>query len=241
MRNRHSWFLTRVKRAIKDYDMIPRGAKILVSVSGGKDSISLLYILFLLQHYSHLDFQLEAVHINLGWGEVDTGPLEALCTKLDVPLYLKSYPVASIIQKRGEKSPCALCAKLRSGIVNSIALDVGAGLVATGHHLDDVVETFFLNMIFAGQLKTFLPKTYLSNTGLTLIRPLVYVTEKTLASLREKEGLPLIHNPCPYNGNTKREEMKDLVSSITQRYPDFYDKFLTSLQNVSFENLWKQR
>ncbi len=240
-RNYRRWFLTRVKKAISDYSMISDGDRVVAGVSGGKDSTALLFILAYLKSYSHLRFELEAVMLDLGWGEVDFGPHRELCRRLEVPLHIRAHPVAQIISEKADMNPCALCGKLRAGILNNIALDLGASRVALGHHLDDVIETWFLNLIFTGQMKTFLPSTYLSNTGLTLIRPLVYLPERVTVGLVRSEELPVITNPCPYNGFTKRDEMKRIVRELSARYPDFRERFLTGLQNVSLENLWKQR
>lgn len=240
-RNYRKWFLTRVKKAIGDYGMIVEGDRVVAGVSGGKDSTALLFILAYLKSFSHLRFELEAVILDLGWGEVDFGPHRELCRRLGVPLHIRTHPVAEIIRGKEGMSPCTLCGKLRTGILNRIALELGANRVALGHHLDDVIETFLLNLFFTGQMKTFMPSTYLSNTGLTLIRPLVYLPEQVTVGLVECEELPVITNPCPYDGHTRRDEVKGLVRELSGRYPGFRDRFLTGIQNVGVENLWKQR
>jgi len=240
-RNYDKWFMTRVKQCIKRYDMIPPQSHVVVGVSGGKDSTALLWIMAELQKRSHLFFTLEAVHLSLGWGPVDVQPLVNLCRELEVPLHIKEFPVARIIKEKPEHNPCALCSKLRAGVLNDMAVSLGAQCVALGHHLDDVIETYFLNLIFTGQMKTFMPNTRLSRKGLNLIRPLVYLPEQVVVRLGRQLGLPVLHNPCPYNGRTKREEMKDLVEDIVSRYPDFREMFLSALENVSLENLWKQK
>lgn len=235
------WYLTRVKRAINDYGMIADGDHVVAGVSGGKDSTVLLFVLAYLRDYSHLRFGLDAVMLDLGWGEIDFQPHRELCRRLGVRLHIYAHPVAAIIREKKGMNPCTLCGKLRAGLLNSIALDLGANRVAVGHHLDDVIETWFLNLIFTGRMKTFLPSTYLSNTGLTLIRPLVYLPERVTSGLARAEALPVIENPCPYNGHTQRDEMKRIVSKLSAHYPDFRDRFLSGLQNVSVENLWRQR
>ncbi len=242
-RNYRKWFLTRVKKAIGDYRMIAEGDRVVAGVSGGKDSTALLFILAYLRDYSHFRFELEAVMLDMGWGAVDFEPHRELCRRLGVPLYIKPYPISRVIREKEKEgmNPCHLCGKLRAGILNTIALELGAHRVALGHHLDDVIETWFLNLIFTGQMKTFRPSTFLSNTGLTLIRPLVYLPERITGGLVQSEGLPVIKNPCPYNGFTKRDEMKRIVNELAGRYPDFRERFLTGLQNVSRENMWKQR
>jgi len=240
-RNYRKWFLTRVKKAIGDYRMIGDGDRVVAGISGGKDSTALLFILTHLRDYSHLRFELDAVMLDLGWGTVDFEPHRELCRRLGVPLHIRAHPVGRIIREKEGLNPCHLCGKLRAGILNNVALELGAGRVALGHHLDDVIETWFLNLIFTGQMKTFRPSTFLSDTGLTLIRPLVYLPERVTAGLARSEGLPVLENPCPYNGRTKRDEMKRLVDEFAARYPGFRDRFLAGLQNVSLENLWRQR
>jgi len=239
-KNYGMWFLTKVKQAIKDYDMIVKGDRVAVGLSGGKDSAALLFVLNLLRKYSHLQFELLAVYVNPGWGDVDTTPLENICREYGIPFYHRSYPIARAVEQKARRGPCSLCSKLRSGILNTSARELGATKVALGHHLDDAVETFFLNMLYAGQLKTFMPRTYLDRAGLFLIRPLIYLPQKVVASITSHLQLPVIPNPCPYSGHTKRDEVRQVVRFLADRYPDFYRMFQASLENVRLENLWKQ-
>lgn len=235
------WFLTRVKKAVGDYRMIESGARVVAGVSGGKDSTALLYILAYLRDYSHLRFGLEAVMLDLGWGEVNFEPHREFCRHLGVPLHIHVRPVATIIGEKAGMNPCKLCGKLRAGVLNQAALSLGANRVALGHHLDDAIETYLLNLVSTGQMKTFRPSTYLTDTGLTLIRPLVYLPERVLSGLAAGKGFPVLKNPCPYNGRTKRDEMKAVVTELASRYPKFRERFLIGLQNVDPENLWEQR
>lgn len=235
------WFLTDVKRAVKDYEMISPGDEVAVGLSGGKDSMALLYVLAYLRDYSHLSFSLKAVHVDAGWGTVDYSLLKAFCTAKGVTLYTVRYPIAQIIAEREEKSACSLCAKLRSGLLNSRAKELGCNRVALGHHLDDAIETFFLNLLYAGSIKTFRPAVYLDRIGLHLIRPFSYLPERKLAALVVQENIPVIPPACPYAGKTRRESMKDIVRCITERYPEFRARFRCALENVSFNDLWQQR
>ncbi|ACX52801.1 PP-loop domain protein [Ammonifex degensii KC4] len=230
-----------VKRAIEDYEMIAPGDKIAVGVSGGKDSVALLRILAHLRDYSHLSFSMVAIMIDPGWKEVDIGPLADFCSKFDIPFYLVKHPIARIIAAKGENNPCSLCAKLRSGLLYSKAVSLGCRRVALGHHLDDVIETFFLNLVHAGYLRTFRPVVYLERMGIHLIRPFSYVPESALVHFVAREGLPVLPPLCPYAGKTQRAAMKEIVEFIAQRYPYFRERFRTALQNVSLADLWKQR
>ena len=240
-KNWGQWFLSDVKRAIKDYAMLSPGDKVAVGLSGGKDSMALLYILAYLRDYSHLSFSIEAVFVDPGWTEVDLTALSAFCTAQKVPLHVVRYPIAQIIAERGERSTCSLCAKLRMGLLNSRAKALGCQRVALGHHLDDVIETFFLNLLYAGYLKTFRPAVYLDRIGLHLIRPLSYLPEKTLSGLVAREGIPVLPPLCPYAGKTQRAVMKEIVRFFSERYPEFYKRFRRALENVSFSDLWRQR
>ncbi|MGQ9498111.1 MAG: tRNA lysidine(34) synthetase [Desulfotomaculales bacterium] len=239
-KNYGTWFLTKVKQAIRDYDMIAQGDRVAVGLSGGKDSAALLFVLNLLQKYSHLRFELLAVYVDPGWGEVNTAPLEDICREYGIPFYRCSYPIARAVEQKTRRGPCSLCSKLRYGILNTTARELGATKVALGHHLDDVAETFFLNMLYAGQIKTFMPRTYLDRAGLILIRPLIYLPQKVVASITSYHQLPVVPNPCPYSGHTKRDEVRQVVKFLADRYPDFYKMFRTSLENVRLDNLWQR-
>ncbi|MGO0123296.1 tRNA 2-thiocytidine biosynthesis TtcA family protein [Desulfothermobacter acidiphilus] len=230
-----------MKRAIEDYEMIVPGDRVAVGVSGGKDSVALLRIMAHLRDYSHFTFSLVAVMVDPGWWEVDVGPLADLCSQLDVSFYLVRYPISRIIESKGEDNPCSLCAKLRSGLLYSKAAELGCQRVALGHHLDDVIETFFLNLVYAGYLRTFRPAVYLPRAGIHLIRPFSYVPEAAVAHFARSEGLPLLAPLCPYAGQTQREAMREIVEFIAQRHPYFRERFRTALQNVSLTDLWKQR
>lgn len=234
---RDSGYLIKVKKAIREYDMIRDGDLVVVGVSGGKDSTVLLHILAHLRRHSHLRFELHAVILDIGWGEVDLDGHRALCARLEVPLTVKRHAVAEIIGLHPDKSPCTLCGKIRAGVLNSTARELGAGRVALGHHLDDVIETYFLNLIFTGRMRTFAPRTFLSNTGLHLIRPLVFLPEHTVADLARREQLPVVFNPCPHDGHTRRDEMKALVGDIAARYPDFRARFLGALQGTPWKSI----
>ncbi len=233
--------MTKVKRAIKDYNMIDNGDKIAVGISGGKDSSALLYIMKMLQQKSPYKFELHAIHLGLGL-PVDISPLEQFCEKMEVPLTVVPTEIAKIIfDIRQETNPCSLCAKMRRGILHNTAKELGCNKVALGHHLDDAIETFLMNLIYTGKMGTFMPKLYLDRIDLTLLRPLVYLPEQTVVALGQREQVPVISNPCPANGYTKREETKQLVNSLEKQYPDIREKFLSGFQNLDMNNIWRQR
>lgn len=224
------WFLTPVKRAIHKYNMIAPGDKIVVGASGGKDSSALLYILWLLKNFSSLDFDFQAVFLDLGW-KVDPQPLASFCRKLNIPFHLEPTPIGAIVfDYRREPNPCALCSHLRRGALNEVARRLGCNKVALGHHLDDLLETFLLNWFYNGRFSTFLPVTYLTRSGITVIRPLIYLPEATVAGLARVEHLPTLPNPCPAAGQTKRHEVKAIVNFLVERYPYLRQRFLAALE-----------
>ncbi len=234
------WFLGRIKKAITDYGMISEGDRVAVGMSGGKDSTSLLHALALISRSAPVKFELEAVYIDLGW-PMDVPLLEEFCCSRDVALHVVKTDIAEIVfQVRADKNPCAICAHLRRGAFHSKALELGCGKVALGHHLDDVIETFFMNLFYTGQMRIFAPATYLDRSDLTMIRPLIYLSAEEIRSWVELEKLLAIPNPCPANGNTKREEARELVAGLTERFPGLKARFLNALKTFERHNFWPE-
>ena len=203
-----------MRRCIDDYDMIQEGDRIAVGVSGGKDSLVMLQLLAGLRKYFHKPFQLEAITIDMGLG-MDYSGISQLCRELDVPYHIIKTEIGPIIfEHRKEKNPCSLCAKMRRGSLHQAAKSLGCNKVALGHHYDDAVETFMMNLFFEGRLGCFSPVTYLSNRDITLIRPMIYATEKDVRYFTNRQNLPIVHNPCPEDKATERENMKKLLSEL---------------------------
>ncbi|MDN5347752.1 MAG: tRNA 2-thiocytidine biosynthesis protein TtcA [Clostridia bacterium] len=231
------WFLTPVKRASKKYNMIAPGDKIAVGASGGKDSSALLYILWLLKNFSFLNFDFHAVFIDMGW-RVDLNPLAVFCREHHIPFHVEPTSIGTIVfDYRQEQHPCALCSHLRRGALNEVARRLGCNKVALGHHLDDLLETFLLNWLYNGRFSIFLPVTDLTRTGLKVIRPLIYLPEATVASLVKAESLPVITNPCPAAGKTRRHEVKTIVNLLAERYPYLRQRFLAALEAAGWLGL----
>jgi len=231
--------LSPVRKCIRDYQMISPGDKVVAGVSGGKDSLALLRLLAELQQHSATPFELQAVTLDLGYEEMDFSPVADLCKQLQVPYTIQKTHIREIIfDIRKEDNPCALCAKMRRGILNDAALELGANKVALGHHYDDAIETFMLSMVYEGRISSFLPVTYMDRTGLTLIRPMLYLHEKTIRNFVERENLPVVHNPCPADKNTKREDMKSLLYELEGRYPGLKDNIFGGLQRSPLPG-WK--
>lgn len=241
VKNYRKWFLARVKRAIYDFDMLQDGDRVTVAFSGGKDSTAVLYSLDQLRRMLPVKFELvAAVFINTGWA-VDMQVLENFCRSIKVPFHVVETEIAKIVfEERGGDNPCAICSHLRRGALHGKVLELGCNKVALGHHLDDVIETFFMSLIYTGQLRVFSPATFLDRTGLTMIRPLVYHPSKEIISFVEKEGLPVVPNSCPVNGLTHREVAKKLIADLARQFPNFKARFLTSLQTFDQRNLWPE-
>ena len=207
--------LSFVRRAVDDYEMINEGDKIAVGVSAGKDSLTLLCAMADLRRFYPKKFELCAITVDMGFEGMDLSPIAKFCEELGVEYHVVPTQIYKIIfEVRKEKNPCSLCAKMRRGALYGYAKQIGCNKVAFGHHFDDVIETFMLNLFYEGRLGCFQPVTYLSNTDITLIRPMIYMPEKDVRYFASKTELPIVKSTCPADGNTEREEMKKLLASI---------------------------
>ena len=207
--------LSYTRRAVDDYAMIEEGDKIAVGISGGKDSLTLLYALKNLQRFYPKHFDLVAITVDLGYEGFDLTPIMELCQELQVEYHIVHTDIGNIvINERKETSPCSLCAKMRKGALNKAIMDLGCNKVAYAHHMDDMVETLMLSLIFEGRFYSFSPRTYLDKTELTVIRPMMYVQEAEVIGFQNKYALPVCKNPCPVDGKTKREYVKKYCQNI---------------------------
>lgn len=224
-----------IRRAVQDYNMIEEGDRIAVGVSGGKDSGALLYALEKLSHFYPKKFSLTAIIIDMGVG-MDYAPLEAEIRAMGIECIRKETDIAELIfEVRKESNPCALCAVMRRGALNKTAVECGCNKVALGHHYDDVLETFWLNLIHGGRLGCFQPVTYLDRMGVTVIRPMIYVEEKNARAYCRACNIPIIENPCPANGVTQRQEMKELMREMEKRYPGLRKRVFGALQRSGLD------
>ncbi len=223
----------RIRRCAEDYNMIAEGDKIAVGVSGGKDSLTLLYLLAALRRYYPAHYELQAVTIDMGLPGMDFSPVAALCEKLEVPYQIKKTEIGPIIfDYRHERNPCSMCAKMRRGALNDVLLSLGCNKIALGHHFDDAVETFLMSLLYEGRIGCFEPVTYLSRTGITQIRPMLYVGEQAIAHFAERYELPVVHNVCPADKHTKRQEVKELIVTLQAQYPDLKSKVFGAMQRL---------
>lgn len=222
-----------MRKCIDDYHMISPGDKIAVGVSGGKDSLTLLTVLAALRSYYPAPFELTAITIDMGLGGMDFSPVEALCRSLDVGFYCKKTEIGPIIfDYRKEKNPCSMCAKMRRGALNEALLSQGIHKIALGHHHDDAVETFLMSLLYEGRISCFQPVTLLDRTGITQIRPMLYLPEQTVVHVAEQLDLPVVHNTCPADKHTKRQEVKDLIQGLQATYPDLKTKLFGAMQRL---------
>lgn len=223
--------LGQVRRCVEDYHMIEAGDKVAVGVSGGKDSLLTLTALARLRDFYPISFQLEAITLETGTPGMSFDAVAELCRELEVPYTRIHVPVYQIVfEERKEKNPCSLCAKLRRGSLNTALTERGIHKIALGHHYDDAIETLLMNLLFEGRIGCFQPVTYLDRTGITQIRPLLYCREDDIRRTVERLRLPVVHNPCPANGSTRRQEVKDMIHQLEGRYPDIKQKLFGSLQ-----------
>ncbi len=233
--------LSSVRRAVEKYKMIAPGDSIAVGLSGGKDSLVLLKALSAFRRFSPAPFTLKAITIDMGIGNVDFEPLEAFCEEEKVPYRIERTDIGDIIfNVRKEKNPCSLCAKMRRGALNNALKAEGCNKLALGHHADDVLTTYLLSFIYEGRLSTFAPISYMTRSGVTLIRPLVLTDEKNVAAYARDAGLPVTKSPCPANNETQREYMKNLVRNVQKDIPFARDRMLSAIINPDRYNLWDQ-
>ncbi|MBQ9710214.1 MAG: tRNA 2-thiocytidine(32) synthetase TtcA [Clostridia bacterium] len=213
--------LSPTRRAIDEYHMIADGDRVAVGLSGGKDSVALLYILAGLKKFYPHPFELVAIHIDMGLKGADPKHeqgLADLCKELDVEYRHVKTDIAEIIfDVRKESNPCSLCSKMRRGALNNTAIEMGCNKLALGHHADDLIETLFLSMFYEGRLSTFSPVSYMDRSNVTLIRPMIYVNEADIASFCKDK--PVFKSACPADKNTKREYIKSLIASIKKDIP----------------------
>lgn len=232
--------LGKMRKAIDDYQMIEEGDKIAVALSGGKDSISLLYALKNLQLFYPKHFDFIAITINPGFDNFDDNLLKKVCQDIDVELKIVKSDIKQIVfDERKEKNPCSLCANLRRGMLNSIAKENGCNKIALGHNEDDVLETFLMNMIYAGNISVFSPVVYMDRSQMTLIRPLIYVSEKMTRSFVKKAEIPIMPKVCPMDGNSKREYALELLKQLEYNNKNIRANLIGAIKRAKLDG-WKE-
>lgn len=226
------------RKLIEEQSLIENGDKIAVGLSGGKDSLALMVALREVQKFSDKKFDLVAISVDLSNGEMDYSGVAEFCKQHEVEFYIENSNVFEIVfDIKKEKNPCSLCANMRRGILNTAAKKLGCNKVALAHHSDDLVETFLMSMFFEGRLYVMQPKSYLSRTELTVIRPFLLVEENDI--INATKNMPIIHNICPKNHFSERENAKKIMEKLNNLYPNCKNKILNALVHPERYNLWK--
>ena len=229
-----------IRRADQDFRLIEPGDRIAIGVSGGKDSLLLLHALSLYRKFSHKDFSLLAITVTMGLEPFDLTDIRLLCDELEIDYCVCETEIGRIIfDYRKEKNPCALCAKMRRAVLANTCVEKGFNKLALGHHREDAIETLLMSLFYEGRFHTFHPRTAMSRTGITVIRPLIYLPESHVKHMTRLLELPVVTSPCPANGETRRSEMKDLMRCLRQIYPDANERFLHALQQDHYD-LWQK-
>lgn len=212
--------LSLTRQAIDAYGMIKENDKIAVGISGGKDSLTLLYALSYLRNFYPHKFDIVAVTVDLGFDNLNLEEIKEFCKKLGVEYQIIKTQIAEVVfQVRKESNPCSLCAKMRKGALNDAIKELGCNKVAYAHHKDDLLESMMMSFLFEGRIHTFAPVTYLDRSGLTVIRPLLFLYEGDVKGFVKEYNLPVVKSPCPVDGSTKRENVKNLIGEINHQYP----------------------
>lgn len=233
--------LSHTRRAIDTYGMIDEGDKIAIGISGGKDSLTLLYALAHLRRFYPKKFDIIAITIDLGYPGFHTEEIAKLCEELDVPYYVEKTEIYDIIfNYRKETNPCSLCAKMRKGALNDKIKELGCNKFAYAHHKDDIIETFLMSLIFEGRIHTFSPVTYLDRSELTMIRPLMYCLEGEVSAFERNYNLPVVTAKCPADGYTKREYAKQHIRALEQENPGCKEKIFAAIERAKLPG-WPEK
>ena len=231
-----------IRKADQTYNLINHGDKILIGLSGGKDSVVLTYCLSLYQKFSHTDFVIQPVILDLGFPNFDPTIMRDFCESLGMKLMVvdntEVYKILQIQQKEHEHLPCSICSRMKKASMNKIANEIGFNKVSFAHHADDAIETYMMNSLFGGRIASFSPKMHLERADITFIRPLINVRESDIVRLIKEENLPVLTSTCPANQHTRREDMKNLLKGIYKSWPDAKDNLLTMLSNYEKEDVW---
>ncbi|MEN6349212.1 MAG: ATP-binding protein [Syntrophomonas sp.] len=235
--NKH--IFKKVRNANLKYKLVEDGDRVAVAVSGGKDSFTMLYFLYMLRKYTPLRFELVPIYVDLGW-ENDMSGMEEFCKRLNLTLIIEKTNIGKVVfEERREKNPCSLCSNLRRGALSRISKEHKCNKVALGHHLNDVVNTMFLSILYESRFNVFKPLTYLDRTDISIIRPLIYVDESQIRQFMDSLDFLPAKNRCPADGLTRRTEVDQLLDTIEKHYPGARKRFLASLENIGPDTFWQ--
>ena len=218
---------------MEHYNMIESGDRIAVGISGGKDSLFLLCALASMRRYYPKSFEITAITVDPCFGNVETdfSGVEELCRRLNVPYIIRRSDLGKIIfEDRKEENPCSLCARMRRGILHDMSIAAGCNKIALGHHHDDAVETFMMNLLYGGKIGCFSPVTYLSRKDITMIRPLIFCSDREIRNLATRFNLPVVKSKCPVDGTTGRADTANLITELEKTFPDVKNKISGAMQ-----------
>ena len=231
-----------IRKADQMYNLINHGDKIMIGLSGGKDSVALTYALSLYQKFSHTDFVIQPVMLDLGFPGFNPYEMNKFCESLGLKLLVvdntEVYRILQIQQKDKEHLPCSICSRMKKASMNKVAKELGFNKVSFAHHADDAIETYMMNTLFGGRVASFAPKMHLERADITFIRPLIHVRENDIIKLVKEENLPVLASTCPANMHTRREDMKNLLKDLYKKWPVAKDNLLTMLSNYEKEDIW---
>lgn len=233
--------LSKVRQAIDAYNMIEENDCIAVGISGGKDSLTLLYALAKLKEFYPKKFDVKAITIDLGFNNINFDEVKKLCSELNVEYVVEKTQIAQIVfEERKENNPCSLCSKMRKGTLNEVIKTMGCNKVAYAHHKDDVIETMLLSLLYEGRFHTFSPVTFLDKTTVTIIRPLIFTSESEVIGFVNKYSLPVVKSPCPADGHTKREYAHELLRQINLDNPGVKNRMFTAISDSNIDG-WNNK
>ncbi|WP_122642749.1 tRNA 2-thiocytidine biosynthesis TtcA family protein [Luxibacter massiliensis] len=233
--------LSFTRKAVDEFGMIQEGDHIAVGISGGKDSLTLLYALHGLKRFYPKQFSLSAITVDLGFQDFDLSPVKELCREMDIPYRIVPSDIYHILfDVRKESNPCSLCAKMRKGALNEAVREMGCNKVAYAHHKDDIIETMLLSLIFEGRFYSFSPMLYLDRMDLTVIRPLMFIDEADIVGFKNKYDLPVVKSRCPIDGYTKRQYAKDLVKRLNLEHTGTRERMFHAILNGNIQG-WPKR
>lgn len=230
-----------IRKADHDYHFIEANDRIAIGVSGGKDSMLLLYCMHLYQKIAPVKFEIIGVHIEMGFEGMDFKEVDRFCMEKGIKIHhdpSKIYEILKLHALDDGRLPCSLCSKFKKGAVIKVSKELGCNKVAFAHHGDDAIETLFMNAIYGGRIATFSPSMFLTNTEITFIRPFVYAFEKDIKKAVKESGVPVVQSTCPMDGFTKRQEFKEMLQKLYKDYPMAKENFLLMLHNDTKTDLW---
>lgn len=230
-----------MRKAIDEFNMIEQNDKIAVAVSGGKDSFTMLLGLKNLQRFYPKKFQIIAVCVNPGFEFFNSKLIKDFCKNIDIPFFEElSHSKEIVFDIRKEKNPCSLCANLRRGALNTVAIRQGCNKIALGHNEEDVLETFLLNLFYTGSINTFAPVSFMDRSKITLIRPMIYTPEKYIKNFIKKNNIEVMPKACPMDGTSKREDMKNLIKHFQKDLPHIRSNLYGAIKRANI-NGWNKK